>query len=89
VCVCVFVFVFNFVWSRNFHIEEDYVLFLVLRQREREKNIGFCYRSTQKFSLEGGADPEDIYNLYLILKPVLLKSCQNLRVDIYLGYREN
>jgi hypothetical protein len=36
-----------------------------------------------------GANPDDIYHLCWILKTILLKSCQNLRVDILLQYRKN
>jgi hypothetical protein len=52
------------------------------------------HRHTQNFSVGradfffgSGADPEAIYNWYLSLKIVLWKSCQTLRVDIWLRYR--
>jgi hypothetical protein len=37
----------------------------------------------------GVPDREAVYNLHLILKTVLWKACQNLRAEIYLGYKEN
>jgi len=50
-------------------------------------------RYTQSFSLGrrggGGGDPEAIYNLCLILRTMLWKSCKNLQAEIWLVYREN
>jgi len=36
----------------------------------------------------GGADPEAMNNICLILRTALRKSCQNLRVYMKLGYRK-
>jgi hypothetical protein len=48
------------------------------------------HKRIQNFPLGGGgADPGAIYNLCLILKAMLRKSCQNLQADIQSGYGEN
>jgi len=54
------------------------------------QNMSPSHRHIQTFFWGGGgADPEAVYKLCLILKTMFPKSYQNLWATIYVGYRES
>jgi hypothetical protein len=66
----------------SLHVVSGFLMMFVLGVRVVIQSYLASQAHLEFFVERGGADPEAIYNLCLILKTVLWRLCQNLRVNI-------